>query len=222
MTIVEIAVPPEPMSAITRHHLEVKMAAARMQWELATAACCTAGQNMLDERQIYDMLCRLSGTRVTAARKTWEFATAAWHAAEQAMINKRRIYDMLGCLLEAGTGHVFSATIITEHGSVLSYCRQCRACAGSIKAREPCADDTHRCPRSVRPGESDTAITVYERKDLLCAQSGEMSPDFTSWTCRLGHVTDRSHAESHVRHIVAHCIPATCPWPDLIGSERSW
>jgi hypothetical protein len=50
-----------------------------------------------------------------------------------------------------------------------------------------------------------------------------MSADFTTWTCLRGHVTDQSHAESDVRHSLAHCIPATCPWPDLIGSsERTY
>jgi hypothetical protein len=73
----------------------------------------------------------------------------------------------------------------------------------------------------VRPGESVAAVKVYERVDLLCGLPGEMSPDFTKWTCDRRHVTDRSHAENHVRHILARCFPDTCPWPDLAGpSER--
>ena len=34
---------------------------------------------------------------------------------------------MVGCLLEAGPGHVFSTAIVTEQASVLPRCRHCRA-----------------------------------------------------------------------------------------------
>lgn len=184
MTIYEIPGPAEPISAVIRGQLEARRA---------------------------------------AARKQWEFATAAWHTAEQAMINERRIYDMLDCLLQAGPGHVFSAAIITEHSSVPPCCRHCRARASSIPARWPCEGDTHRCPTSVRPGEPAAAVVTHERDNLLCGQPGTMSADFTAWTCLRSHITDQSHAESKVRHSLAPCITATCPWPDLISSsERTY
>lgn len=184
MTVQEIPVPAEPISAVIRGQLEARRA---------------------------------------AARKQWEFATAAWRAAEQAMINERRIYDMLDCLLQAGPGHVFSAAIITEYSSVPPCCRHCRARASSITARWPCEGDTHRCPMSVRPGEPAAPVVTHERDNLLCGQPGTMTADFTAWICLRGHITDQSHAESEVLHSLAHCITATCPWPDLIGSsERTY
>jgi hypothetical protein len=216
MSRVEIAVPAEPISVIIRHQLEARAVAAREQEERAIAACDTAKQYVLEELAICDTLGRLFGTAIPYVLKRWEFATADWHTAEQAVISKRRVYDILNCLLEAGAGHVFSAAIITEHDGIVPYCRHCRAVAGLIGARRRCTGDAHRCSRSVRPGESDTAVTVPSRRDLLCGQRGTMSPDFTSWTCALKHCTDWSHADSHLGHLVAHCSPATCPWPYLI------
>lgn len=213
---VEIAVPAEPISVITRHQLEAKAITARKEWERAIVVCGTPRQYVLEERAICITLGRLFGTEITSLRKKWGFATADWHTAEQVVISKRRVYDILNYLLEAGTDHVFSTAIITENGVVLPYCRHCRAVAGSIAARRCCAGDAHRCPRSVRPGESDTAVTVPNRRDLLCAQRGTMSPDFTRWICALKHRTDWSHADSHVQHLVAHCRPSTCPWSYLI------
>ncbi len=181
MTIHKIAVPAEPISAVTRRALEA---------------------------------------RLTAARKQWKFATDAWRAAEQAMITERRVYEMIECLLQAGPDHVFSVAIVTEQSSAYPYCRHCRARAGSITTRGPCEGDTHQCPKPVRPGESGSAMQMNERSDMLCGQRGKMSADFTAWICMLGHVTDGSHAESRVRHDLARCFPATCPWPDLIDSSR--
>jgi hypothetical protein len=213
---VEIAIPAEPISVITRHRLEVEAAAEREQWERAIAACSTAKQYVVEERTICVTLGRVFGTGIPWARERWEFATADWHAAEQVVISKRRVYDIISSLLEVGTGHVFTAAIITKNSSVVPHCRHCRAIAGSIKARQRCAGDAHRCPRSVRPGESETAVTLSNRKDLLCGQRGTMSPDFTSWICAFRHRTDRSHADSHIQHLAARCDPATCPWPYLI------
>jgi hypothetical protein len=181
MILHEIAIPAEPISAATRHELEIRLA---------------------------------------AAHKQWKFATEAWRVAEQAMITERRVYDMIECLLQAGPDHVFSTAIVTERSSIYPYCRHCRARGGSITARGSCEGDTHQCPSSVRPGESDAAIRMHKRGDLMCGQRGKMSADFTSWFCILGHVTDRSHAESRVRHDLARCLPSTCPWPDLIDSFR--
>jgi len=82
---------------------------------------------MNDEWQMHCELSGLIGAAMTLSRKPYEFATATWHAAGHAMITKRRIYDMVGCLLEAGPGHVFSTAIVTEQASVLPRCRHCRA-----------------------------------------------------------------------------------------------
>jgi hypothetical protein len=56
MTVHEIAVPAEPISAVIRGQLEARRAAARKQWEFATAAWHAAKQAMIKERRIYDML----------------------------------------------------------------------------------------------------------------------------------------------------------------------
>ena len=73
------------------------------------------------------------------------------------------------------------------------------------------------------PQEPAAPVVTHERDNLLCGQPGTMSADFTAWICLRGHITDQSHAESEVLHSLAHCITATCPWPDLIvSSERTY
>jgi hypothetical protein len=157
----------------------------------------------------------------TAAQRQVKFATAAWHAAEQAMLTERRIYDMLDCLLRAGPGHVFSAALITEHSVVLPCCRHCRAHASSITAKWACEGDTHRCPEPVRPGETDAPVKMGKPNDVLCGRPGQMNDQFTAWTCRSGHVTDHSHAESEIRHALACSVALACPWPELMGISES-
>jgi hypothetical protein len=187
MNVVEIVFPAAPINATTRHRVEAQLAAAHMRWKRATAAYRAAEQDEREERQMYDMLVvLLRGTSITPTRKSCEHAAAARQAAEQALINSQRAYDMLSCVLTAEAGHVFGPAVLAERGSVLPRCRHCRALAGSFKASQRCAGDIHRCPRSVRPGESDSAATVHGRKDLLCTRPGAMSADFTSWTCT-GH-----------------------------------
>lgn len=56
MTVHEIPVPAEPISAVIRGQLEARRAAARKQWEFATAAWHAAEQAMINERRIYNML----------------------------------------------------------------------------------------------------------------------------------------------------------------------
>lgn len=159
---------------------------------------------------------RMLEDRMHAARRRWERAAAAYRLAEQTMQDERRIYDMIGDLLRAGPDHVFSPAVLDRDRSFLAYCRHCRAAAGSTAGRQKCQGDTHNCPYPVAPGESVAAINVYQREALLCGQRGAMRPDFTSWRCKSGHVTDGSHAHSSVRHGLAPCAPLTCPWPDLI------
>lgn len=156
--------------------------------------------------------------KMDAARKRWEHAAAAYHAAEQNMQDECQIYHMIDDLLRSGPGHVFTSPVPGRRRGFLSTCRHCRAFVGSTTVSWPCPGDTHTCPTSVYAAESGAVIKLYERDDLLCGQPGAMSSDFTTWTCLLGHVIDGSHADSVVRHDLAHCI-AACPWPDLISAS---
>jgi hypothetical protein len=158
--------------------------------------------------------------RMQAARQRWERAAAAFRMAEQTMLDERRVYDMIGDLLRSGPGHVFSPAGIDRNRSFLPYCRHCRAWASSLAGIQPCLGDTHRCPSSVEPGESEAAVSVQRQDDSLCGQRGQMSADFTAWVCQLGHVTDESHAQSDIRHVLAPCAPIICPWPDLVGTAE--
>jgi hypothetical protein len=65
---------------------------------------------------------------------------------------------------------------------------------------------TPTVPEIRAPGESAAALKVHERDDLLYGRPGTMSADFTTWTCLLGHVTDRLHGGNLVRHALARYI----------------
>ena len=158
--------------------------------------------------------------RMMAARQRWERAAAAVRMAEQTMQDERRVYDMIGDLLRSGPGHVFSPAGIDRNRSFLPYCRHCRAWASSVAGVQPCQGDTHLCPSLAEPRESDAAVKIRRRDGALCGQRGQMSADFAEWVCRRGHITDRSHAESGIRHVLAPCAPITCPWPDLVGTSE--
>ena len=56
MSIHEIAVPAEPISAVTRRELEARLAAAHKQWKFAVDAWHAAEQAMITERRVYDMV----------------------------------------------------------------------------------------------------------------------------------------------------------------------
>jgi hypothetical protein len=165
---------------------------------------------------------RMLEARMRAARQRWERAAAAYRLAEQTMHDERRLFEMIGDLLRSGPGHVFSPAGIDRNRSFLPYCRHCRAWASSVAGVQPCQGDTHSCRSPVELGKSGAAVKVPRRDGLLCGQRGQMNADFTAWVCRLGHVTDGSHAESGIRHVMAPCAPITCPWPDLIGTQKGW
>jgi hypothetical protein len=152
------------------------------------------------------------------AEKGRERSPQQWPSPRIIEVQERRILLLTG-LLEAGPGHVFTAQ--TNWAARPSYlwadrdipsCRHCRApVIGSLAARQRCTGDRHSCPVQTAPGRPGHPV--------FCDEPGEMSADFSEWTCGAGHVTDAGHVPRFRDHKRVCLLADTgCPWPWLEGS----
>ena len=115
--------------------------------------------------------------------------------------------------LPAGAGHVLDV----NPGQPVrkAHCRLCTVRASSIAGGTPCPGDKHACPAEVPAGTPDAA-QAFQRDEWHCRQPGQMSADFTAWTCQAGHVTTR---ENHQHGWRSQCGIPGCPWDFLVPAE---